>query len=228
MKERVALTPKSERSRERILQAALSLFAERGFQGTTMRDIAGRAEVSLGLTYRYFARKEDLAVALYEEMSEALLFQAQNLYGGTIGERFGVLMRASIEHLEAHRGAFLALAARAFDPADDIGVLGSATATIRERARAGMSALVDGADDAPAGPQERADLADALYTADLLLVLIWTQDKDPERRATHDAIAAAVELVGAARPLLATFFGASTLARVAGVAGRLGIGRRAE
>lgn len=225
MTPRPALTPKSERTRERILQAALALFAEQGFQKATMRDIAARAEVSLGLTYRYFARKEDLAVALYDEMSDALRDHAANLYGGTIAERFGQLMEATIAHLDRHREAFLALAARAFDPADDIGVLGDATAAVRERARAAWLVLVDGSSDAPADPTERANLADALYTADMLLVLIWTQDKDPARAATAEAIRTTTELLATARPMLSTFFGAGVLARVAGIAGRLGIGR---
>lgn len=225
MTPRPALTPKSERTRERILQAALALFAEQGFQRTTMRDIAARAEVSLGLTYRYFGRKEDLAVALYDEMSDALRDHAANLYGGTLAERFARLMEATIAHLDRHRDAFLALAARAFDPADDIGVLGDGTAAVRERARAGWLVVVDGASDAPSDPTERANLADALYTADLLLVLIWTQDKDPARVATAEAIRTATELLATARPMLSTFFGAAVLARVAGLAGRLGIGR---
>jgi AcrR family transcriptional regulator len=49
------LTPKARRSRERILEAALELFAERGYGATTMRDVAREAGASLGLAYRYFA-----------------------------------------------------------------------------------------------------------------------------------------------------------------------------
>ena len=85
-------TPKSERTRQRILDAAIALFAEKGFAATTMRDIAAAADVSIGLAYRYFARKEDLAVALYEGMSTRLRATAAGLYGGTVATRFGVIM----------------------------------------------------------------------------------------------------------------------------------------
>src|ERR671920_2372972 len=54
----LGLTPKALRTRERILEAALRLFAERGYEATTMRDVAREAGASLGLAYRYFASKE--------------------------------------------------------------------------------------------------------------------------------------------------------------------------
>lgn len=51
--------------RERILDAALSLFAERGFHGTPVPLVAERANVGAGTIYRYFASKEALVNALY-------------------------------------------------------------------------------------------------------------------------------------------------------------------
>lgn len=218
-------TPKSERTRQRILDAALALFAEKGFAATTMRDIAAAADVSLGLTYRYFARKEDLAVALYEGMSTRLQAIAAGLYGGTVASRFAILMEAAVTHLEEHREPFLAVAARAFDPADDLGVLGPATAPFRDAARTSWEAVVSGADDAPKDPVEQGRLADALYALNLLVVLIWTQDRDPARAATKEAIVATTQMLGLARPLLATPFGGMALAQVASIAGKLGIGR---
>jgi len=52
--------------RERILDAALSLFAERGFHGTPVPLVAERAQVGAGTIYRYFASKEALVNALYQ------------------------------------------------------------------------------------------------------------------------------------------------------------------
>jgi AcrR family transcriptional regulator len=218
-------TPKSERTRARILAAAHALFAEKGFAATTMRDIAERAEVSVGAAYRYFARKEDLGVALYEQRAAQMTHVAMNLPGGTIADRFAVMMRATIDHLEQRRDTFLALAARAFDPRDDLGVLGTHTDSVRAQARAGWEIVVLGADDAPRDEAARSHLADALYAADLLVVLVWTQDRDPARRATEEAIAAMGQLMAAGMPLLWTPFGAAALAQVAGIASRLGIGR---
>ncbi len=46
--------------REKIVEAAIALFSERGFSATTMRDIAKEAGVSLGLVTKHFVNKENL------------------------------------------------------------------------------------------------------------------------------------------------------------------------
>ena len=52
------------------MEAALVLFADRGYEATTMRDVAREAGASLGLAYRYFASKEEFALALYMRLAE--------------------------------------------------------------------------------------------------------------------------------------------------------------
>jgi AcrR family transcriptional regulator len=58
--------------REAILEAALELFAERGFYGTPVPLIAERAGVGAGTIYRYFENKEALVNALYQKWKEDL------------------------------------------------------------------------------------------------------------------------------------------------------------
>jgi AcrR family transcriptional regulator len=60
--------PKRDR-RDDILKASLHLFAEKGFHGTSMRDIAREADITEGLIYHYFASKRDLFRAIIEEHS---------------------------------------------------------------------------------------------------------------------------------------------------------------
>lgn len=52
------------RQREEILQAALELFSQKGFHNVTMRDIARKAEFSVGTLYNFFKDKQDLYRAL--------------------------------------------------------------------------------------------------------------------------------------------------------------------
>ncbi|GAB4200838.1 MAG: TetR family transcriptional regulator [Sandaracinaceae bacterium] len=63
--------------REAILDAALALFAERGFHGTAVPLVADAAEVGAGTIYRHFESKEALVNALYQrekrQMLDALL-----------------------------------------------------------------------------------------------------------------------------------------------------------
>lgn len=49
-----------ERRRRQIVAASIALFGKRGYYATTMRDIAARAGVSVGLIYQYFGDKEDV------------------------------------------------------------------------------------------------------------------------------------------------------------------------
>src|ERR687898_3043577 len=89
------LTPKARCTRERILEAALALFAEKGYEATTMRDVAREARASLGLAYRYFASKEEFALALYMGLAEETEAWAwDGLAGGTVAERFEAAMLA--------------------------------------------------------------------------------------------------------------------------------------
>jgi TetR/AcrR family transcriptional regulator, cholesterol catabolism regulator len=58
--------------RDRIRAAALSLFREKGYEATTVEEIAERADVAKGTFFNYFPRKDSLLVALGEEMMEQL------------------------------------------------------------------------------------------------------------------------------------------------------------
>jgi AcrR family transcriptional regulator len=57
---------KALESRERIIECAAALFADRGYQATTMEDIGERADVSRATVFNYFPRKEDLVLAWFD------------------------------------------------------------------------------------------------------------------------------------------------------------------
>jgi AcrR family transcriptional regulator len=65
MAPRPRIDPADSPKREAILAAALDLFADRGFHGTTMPEIADRARVGAGTLYRYFETKETLVNELF-------------------------------------------------------------------------------------------------------------------------------------------------------------------
>ncbi len=65
-----AATPsKGEQTRAAILDAALGLFEEAGYDATTMRAVAERAGVSVGNAYYYFDSKEHLIQGFYDRVS---------------------------------------------------------------------------------------------------------------------------------------------------------------
>lgn len=68
--------------REKIQDAALALFAKRGFHGASISDIAQAAGVSKGLTYNYFASKEELLLSIVEKSSQEMFALAETLASG--------------------------------------------------------------------------------------------------------------------------------------------------
>ena len=69
-------TAKGEQTKALILNSALDLLQERGYEETTMRAIAKKAGVSLGNAYHYFGSKEHLIQAFYHRTHEEHLVAA--------------------------------------------------------------------------------------------------------------------------------------------------------
>ena len=56
----------SDQKKQHIIQTAITLFAEKGYEGTTIRDLAKRAKVNVAMVNYYFGSKEKLFEALVE------------------------------------------------------------------------------------------------------------------------------------------------------------------
>ena len=65
-------------TRERILQAALRLFAAQGFEATTTRDIAQAAEIATGTLFNYFPTKDAVVACLAGEAAADALARFAN------------------------------------------------------------------------------------------------------------------------------------------------------
>jgi AcrR family transcriptional regulator len=71
----IRVAPQQERSTRRLagfLQAAAELFADAGFEATTMQAIADRSHSSIGALYNYFPDKESVAATLRLQYAEEL------------------------------------------------------------------------------------------------------------------------------------------------------------
>ncbi len=81
--------PRRERERlarrGEILRAARDLFSTNGFDGTTLDDIARRAEYGKGTIYNYFSSKEDLFFSIIEEAVEGIHAIAESAVAGGEG-----------------------------------------------------------------------------------------------------------------------------------------------
>lgn len=95
----------STNKRDDIMKAALELFAERGFDGTTVPTIAEKAKVGAGTIYRYFENKEVLVNSLFQEVMEQLsnqLLTNQPLADVPIREQFRHIVSQVVEFANHH------------------------------------------------------------------------------------------------------------------------------
>lgn len=94
--------------RDRILDAALHLFAERGFDGTSVPLVAERAEVGAGTIYRYFDSKEMLVNELFRHWKKHFRETLLSGYPQTAS------IRAQFQHIVTRLSAFALQHAAAF------------------------------------------------------------------------------------------------------------------
>ena len=87
------------RSKDKLALSALDLFAERGFVGTSIRDIAKATELSISNIYHHFGNKEGLLLAILKTASERVLSNLQEAgeQPGTPMERFKKLIETHLE-----------------------------------------------------------------------------------------------------------------------------------
>lgn len=97
--------------REALLAAAEGVFAESGFAGAKMADIAARAGYSAGNLYNVFASKEALFGELLETRGSELLARLEEAIGTDHGPRAGLarLIDAVLAGVEQHRAFFVML-----------------------------------------------------------------------------------------------------------------------
>jgi AcrR family transcriptional regulator len=194
------MTTKREVTANHLLETALRLFRRKGFERTTMRDIAEEAGLSVGAAYYHFRSKEDLVLAFYrwtQDEHERLL--RERLPGLTDPvERVRVALRSKLELIEKSRPFLGALFRFTGEPEHPLSVFGPETREIRQRAIATFALALEGA----GLTGEAARLADtALWALHLALILHAVHDASPGMQKTYALADVAATIVGRMAPL---------------------------
>jgi AcrR family transcriptional regulator len=195
---------RGEQTRKLIVDTALRLFSEHGYEKTTMRAIAGAAGVSVGNAYYYFPSKESLVQQFYLQIQQEHLAAAEPVLAaeGTFTEQLKQILHAGVDAWTPyHRfaGRFIGLAAV---PGSPISPFSEESKESRELALDVFRRLVAGT-DLKMDPRLREELPDLLWLAQLGLVVYWVHDATPGQWRTRAMIDRAVpyleDLIGLSR-----------------------------
>ncbi len=167
-------------TRERILQASRELFAERGFEATTTRDIAQAADIASGTLFNYFETKEAIVASLAAEaLADARNeFEGKPLDAESFEEALFAFVAAELRKLKPLRKQLTALFETTLSP------LASATDPEGHSIRASHLETVsrlarkhNAVDLSPVALQ----LYWTLYTG---VLVYWANDKSPKQERT--------------------------------------------
>jgi TetR/AcrR family transcriptional regulator, cholesterol catabolism regulator len=106
---RPALKERYERRQDELVRQAAHQFARRGYDQTTMQELAASMGLATGALYHYFGAKEELLIAICDQLMEPLLGRAQELPGspGDGERRLRELVRLWVGHVVEHRDHML-------------------------------------------------------------------------------------------------------------------------
>jgi AcrR family transcriptional regulator len=179
-------TPRAEDTRRKIYEAAMELFREKGFEATTMRDIAAKASVALGGAYYYFSSKDAIVLAFYREMQESSNRPVLESLAGRkkLKERIGCVLEKRLQFLEPNRKFCAALFRHAPDRADPLSPFSDETRPIREGAIEHMRIAIEGS-DATVPPDLKSRLPYLLWLYQMALIMFWLYDRSPNQERTQ-------------------------------------------
>ena len=190
------MTPKSIRTRQKILDAALLLFVEKGYDKATMRQIAVQANMAPGSIYHHFPTKEHIVQTFYDVIHEE---HAQACVGILRNEiklehRLREVVRKKIELAEPFKKISCVLFRVASDPQNPLSPFSAQSSPTRDKSLVLFRQLVAGS-SAKLPADVDILLADYLWLYQMGIILYWIHDTSENSRKTFRLIDRTVKLV---------------------------------
>ncbi|WP_117209675.1 TetR/AcrR family transcriptional regulator [Allorhizocola rhizosphaerae] len=195
---------RGEQTRKLIVDTAVRLFGELGYEKTTMRAIASAAGVSVGNAYYYFPSKESLVQEFYLQIQRAHLAAVEPILasGGGFADQLKAILHAAVDVWAPHHqfaGKAIGLAAV---PGSPISPFSKESEPSREMALDVFRRLVAGTSQ-KMDPRLREELPEILWLGQIGLVVFWVHDSSRGQSRTRMVIDRAVpyldDLIGLSR-----------------------------
>ena len=186
---------RGERTRRLIIETAMRLFREWGYDRTTMRSIASAAGLSPGNAYYYFPSKQHLVQHFYTEIQAEHRQRAQAaLTGRSLASRLAGTVHAGLDTMtpyHAFAGSFIKIA---IEPGSPLSPFSPESAPSREASVALFREVVAGSSTG-LDDRLREELPELLWLAYLGLTLFWVNDSSHGQARTRLLVDSAVPLL---------------------------------
>ncbi len=176
---------KYEKMRRTILAAALRMFKEKGYEATTMRDIAKAAGLAVGSTYYYFVSKEAMVLSYYEDLQKESELECQKIceQNKDFETRVRLFLNHKIDQLKNSGNFLKVLVQAAGNPDSVISPFGSSTEQVRKQAIKVFTELMQ--DVRVVISQEFLPLLpNILWSYQMGIILFWIYDNSQEYQKT--------------------------------------------
>jgi AcrR family transcriptional regulator len=186
-------TDKGEQTRRHILESALELFRQKGFDLTTMQEVALRAEVVKSAAYYYFPSKEAIVQAYYETLQD----EQDRICGEVFARnknlkaRLAAVLHSKFDLVRNDRKLLGVVFRYTGEPEHPLSCLGPATAGVRRRS-------IEVFRDAIAGEKLPKDLREllpiALWALQMGLLVMFLYDSSDRQQRTRRMADGALDL----------------------------------
>jgi AcrR family transcriptional regulator len=195
-KKKAAKTQKGDQTKALILETALEIFHERGYEETTMRAIAEKAGVSLGNAYYYFHSKEYLIQAFYQRLHDEHLAAALPALEkkDSLKARLLTVMRLKIDVMKPYHQFAGVLFKTAAHPESPLNPFSDESDPVREASIELFAKVIEGT-KARIPKDLQAELPYLLWVYHMGIVLFWIHDPSPNHRRTYRLVDHTVDLL---------------------------------
>lgn len=216
------MTTKSERTRELLVDTALRLFRERGYEATTMRLVATQAGVSAGNAYYHFEGKDALVQVLYERLQVEHRDRAEPLLvqGAPLADNLRAVLHAGLDVFTPWHAFGDTLVHVALRRSSATSPFSAESGPAREAAIALLTQTLAASRGVPRGPL-RDRLPHLLWLGWLGITLHWVTDTSPDQRRTRQLIDGVVLILTRVLALSRLPVGRGLSADVVGLVDRL-------
>jgi AcrR family transcriptional regulator len=176
-----------ERTKERILKAALELFRKQGLEKTTTRQISDKAGIAEGTLFNYFKTKEDLALFFFQKETQDLMEWYQDetrLQKASLPEKLFAIIHRQLEYIAPYEEFIGAVFFRALQPSSKLSPVSFESQELRLRYLRFIREILDEAAEHGEIPPVGALGSYGFGLFYMGIVTHWLHDSSPGKQKT--------------------------------------------